>query len=87
MSAVLKWVRRHGLRVVAVVVFALLALGFVPACCRPGSVVLPRLSPILSLLGALGAREWAGWSVLLGVPLLVFFRKNGVMEKLMKEKR
>ena len=24
---------------------------------------------------------------LLGVPLLVFFRKNGVMEKLMKEKR
>ncbi len=76
MSAVLKWVRRHGLRVVAVVVFALLALGFVPACCRPGSVVLPRLSPILSLLGALGAREWAGWSVLLGVPLLVlsFFR-------------
>ena len=32
MSAVLKWVRRHGLRVVAVVVLALLALGFVPAC-------------------------------------------------------
>ena len=76
MRAVLKWLGRHGVRVAAVVVFALLALGLVPECCRPGSVVLPRLSPILSLLGALGARQWAGWGVLLGVPLLVlsFFR-------------
>ncbi len=76
MRAVLNWLGRHGLRVAAVAVFALLALGLVPECCRPGSVVLPRLSPILSLLGALGARQWAGWAVLLGVPVLVlsFFR-------------
>lgn len=71
MGAVLKWVRRNGLRVAALVVFALLALGFVPESWRSGLAVLPRLSPILALLGALAARTWIGWGALLGVPLLV----------------
>ena len=41
-------------------------------------------------LGLIGGEVLLGEAVvlyLLGVPLLVFFRKNGVMEKLMKEKR
>jgi len=72
MGALLRWVRRHGLRVVAVVVFALLALGLAPESWRAaGAAALPRLSPLLNLFGALAAREWVGWTILLGVPLLV----------------
>lgn len=38
--------------------------------------VLPRLSSLLNLFGSLAGRQVAGWSILLGVPLLVlaFFR-------------
>ncbi len=72
MGAILKWTRRHGLRVVAVVVCAGLALGLAPESWRAaGAAALPRLSPILNLFGALAARQIAGWFVLLGVPLLV----------------
>ena len=55
---------------------AALALGFAPES-FPGAIsYLTRLSPILSLLGALSARVWLGWAMLLGVPLLVlsFFK-------------
>jgi ferredoxin len=46
--------------------------------------VLPRISPLLNLFGALAAREWAGWSLLLGVPLLLFafFRGRGFCWKM-----
>ena len=72
MATILRWVRRHGLRVVAVVVFALLALGLAPESWRAaGAAALPRLSPLLNLFGALAAREWVGWTIVLGVPLLV----------------
>ncbi|MGN0846744.1 MAG: 4Fe-4S dicluster domain-containing protein [Kiritimatiellia bacterium] len=72
MGALLGWVRRHGLRAAAVVVCALLALGLAPEGWRAaGAAALPRLSPILNLFGALAARQVVGWSVLLGVPLLV----------------
>ena len=72
MATILRWVRRHGLRVVAVVVFALLALGLASESWRAaGAAALPRLSPLLNLFGALAAREWVGWTIVLGVPLLV----------------
>ena len=32
---------------------------------------LPRISPILSLFGALAMRQWLGWLTLLGIPILV----------------
>lgn len=71
MAAVVRWIGRQGLRVAAVAVFAALVLGLVPESVRSANAVLPRLSPILSLFGALAARQWLGWGTLLGVPLVV----------------
>ena len=68
MHGAIKWLRRNALRLVALVAFSILALGIVP---HPlASSLLPRLSPILGLLGPAAARAWIGWAMLLGVPLL-----------------
>lgn len=32
---------------------------------------LPQLSPLLNVFGSLAARQWLGWGILLGVPLLL----------------
>ena len=53
------------------------------------SVIFLRiLQATLSSPEERASRSRKAWlAPLVGVPLLVFFRKNGVMEKLMKEKR
>ena len=63
--------RRYAVRALALVIFALFALGVVPEGWEGLNAILPRLSPLLNLFGALGAREFTGWMLLLGVPLLV----------------
>ncbi|MDD4016990.1 MAG: 4Fe-4S dicluster domain-containing protein [Kiritimatiellae bacterium] len=60
--------RRNLLRLVLFVLFALLALGTVPQTWQPWRVLLPGLSPLLSLGGALAARA-VGALTLLGLPL------------------
>lgn len=68
----MKWLKRNWLRIVllaASVAAAVLSGGDLSA--RNWNWVLPKLSPLLSLFGALALREWVGWSVLLGVPLLL----------------
>jgi ferredoxin len=57
-------------------VSAAFALGFASERFPDAISFLTRLSPVLSLLGALSARAWLGWAMLLGVPLLVlsFFK-------------
>src|SRR5574344_2997170 len=72
-----KWFRRNIFRLAAAVVFALLALGVIPEFWRVGHALLPRFSPLLNLFGALGGRVWVGWSILLGVPLLLLARFKG----------
>ena len=62
--------RRTLLRLVLFVLFALLALGYVPQTWQPWRVLLPGLSPLLSLGGALAARA-AGALTLLGLPLVL----------------
>jgi len=79
----MKWLRRNGLRLVILVVAALSAfpwMDYLPmgSWMPPAGAkaVLPRLSPLLNLFGALAAREWVGWTLLLGLPLavLAFFK-------------
>ena len=72
----MKWLRRNIGRILIALGAAALALGYVPESCPELGSVLPRLSPILSLFGALAARAWLGWLMLLGIPLLVlaFFK-------------
>ena len=72
----MKGPRRNVWRLLIALGAALLALGFAPESCPWLGAVLPRFSPILSLFGAASARAWLGWSMLLGVPLLVlaFFK-------------
>jgi ferredoxin len=62
--------RRNLLRLVLFVLCALAAAGLIPEAWRRGSVLLPGLSPLLSLGGALAARA-AGVLTLLGLPLLI----------------
>ena len=50
----MKWLRRNALRLLIAAGAALLALGYVPEACICAGSLLPRLSPILSILGALG---------------------------------
>ena len=60
------------LRLAVFVICAGVAVGcFLPDGARPYALGLPRVSPILSFLGALAARRVAGWLCLAGVPLLV----------------
>ncbi len=72
----MKWLRRNALRLLIALGAAALALGYVPESRPELGSILPRLSPILSLFGALAAREWLGWLMLLGIPILVlaFFK-------------
>ena len=67
----MKWLRRNIWRLLIALGAAALALGFVPESHPALGSILPRLSPILSLLGSLAARAWLGWLMLLGVPLLL----------------
>ena len=62
--------RRNLLRLVLFVLCALAAAGLMPEAWWRGSVLLPGLSPLLSLGGALAARA-AGVLTLLGLPLLI----------------
>ena len=67
----MKGLRRHGGRILALGVFTAVALG-VAGGFRPDAMAWPtRLSPLLSLLGAVSARTWFGWTTALGVPLLL----------------
>ena len=67
----MKWLRRNVWRLLALVASVILALGFVPESHTELSALLTRFSPILSLFGAAAARAWFGWSLLLGIPLLI----------------
>ena len=72
----MKWLRRNVWRLLVFAASALFALGFVPETQGWLSALLPRFSPILSLLGPAAARIGLGWLMLLGVPLLAlaFFK-------------
>ena len=72
----MKWLRRNVWRILIALGAAALALGYVPESRPELGSLLPRLSPILSLFGALAARALLGWLMLLGIPLLVlaFFK-------------
>ena len=72
----MKWLRRNVWRLLIALGAAALALGYVPESRPELGSLLPRLSPLLSILGALAARAWLGWLMLLGIPLLVlaFFK-------------
>ncbi len=62
--------RRNLIRLVLLIVFALLALGLVPTSWQPWSVLLPGLSPLLSLGGSLATRA-VGLLTLFALPLLL----------------
>lgn len=72
----MKWLRRNVWRILALLAASAAALGFLSAHCPQAVSFFTRLSPILGLLGALSCRAWLGWSMLLGVPIIVlsFFR-------------
>lgn len=67
--------RRNLIRLILFIAAAVFSLGFVPDAWQRGRVVLPALSPLLNLGGALAART-AGVMTLLGLPLLIlpFFK-------------
>ena len=67
----MKWLRRNVWRLLALAASVALALGFVPEAHSALSSLLTRLSPLLSLFGAAAARTWLGWTLLLGLPLLI----------------
>ena len=67
----MKWLRRNVWRLLALAASVALALGFVPEAHPVLSSLLTRLSPLLSLFGAAAARTWLGWTLLLGLPLLI----------------
>ena len=72
----MKWLRRNIWRILIFAVSAAFALGFAAERFPAANSWLTRLSPILSLFGAAAARAWTGWSLLLGIPLLLlsFFK-------------
>ena len=72
----MNWLRRNVWRLLALIASSAIALGFASESFPDAISWLTRLSPVLSLLGALSARAWLGWAMLLGVPLLVlsFFK-------------
>ena len=72
----MKWLRRNIWRILIFAVSAAFALGFAAERFPAANSWLTRLSPILSLFGAAAARAWTGWSLFLGIPLLLlsFFK-------------
>ena len=70
------WLRRNIWRILIFAVSAAFALGFASERFPTANSWLTRLSPILSLFVAAATRAWTGWSLLLGIPLLIlsFFR-------------
>ena len=72
----MKWLRRNVWRILIFAVSTAFALGFAADRFPTANSWLTRLSPILGLFGAAAARAWTGWSLLLGVPLLIlsFFK-------------
>ena len=74
----MKWLRRNLVRIVVFAASAILALAATPESWpwEWTGALLPRLSPILGLLGPAAARAWIGWGMLLGAPLIVlaFFK-------------
>ncbi len=73
----MKWLRRNVWRLLTLAAAVTLALWYVPESQEWLASLLPRLSPILSLLGAAAARAWLGWGMLLGVPLLALAFAKG----------
>ena len=67
----MKWLRRNAWRLIALAASIALTLGLVPEGHPWLSSLLTRFSPVLGIFGAVAARAWLGWSLLLGVPLLV----------------
>lgn len=79
----MKWLRNNIIRLVLLAFFSLLALGYGFNAVFFGHQVqthfpdlLPRLSPLLNLGGAIAMRRFLGWAMLLGIPLLIlpFFK-------------
>ncbi len=79
----MKWLRNNIIRLVLLAFFSLLALGYGFNAVFFGHQVqthfpdlLPRLSPLLNLGGAIATRRFLGWAMLLGIPLLIlpFFK-------------
>ncbi|MBO5939851.1 MAG: 4Fe-4S binding protein, partial [Kiritimatiellae bacterium] len=72
----MKWLRRNIWRILIFAVSAALALGFAAEKFPAANSWLTRISPILSLFGAASARAWTGWTLFLGIPLLIlsFFK-------------
>ena len=77
MKAAMKWLRRNIWRLLIAAAAAVLALGYVPESHPELASILPRLSPILSIFGALATRTCLGWLMLLGIPLLVLAAFKG----------
>ena len=73
----MKWLRRNVWRILITAAAAVLALGYFAETHPELASILPRISPILSLFGALAARKWLGWLMLLGIPLLVLSTFKG----------
>ena len=67
----MKWLRRNAWRLIALAASVAMALGFVPESRPELASLLTRFSPLLNLFGALAARAWFGWTILLGIPLLL----------------
>lgn len=67
--------RHNLLRLILFAAFALLALGYVPESAKRWSVLLPALSPLLGLGGAVASFNYCGWT-LAALPLLIlpFFK-------------
>lgn len=71
--------KKNLIRLAVFLLCAVLALSlFLPDGAKPFSLLLPRISPLLSFAGALGARRFAGCLCLFGVPLLLlaFFKQR-----------
>ena len=74
----MNWLRRNIVRLVIFAAAVALAVAFTPESWKweRAGALIPRFSPILSLFGGVAAQAWLGWTMLLGVPLLIlaFFK-------------
>lgn len=67
----MKWLKRNWMRILSVLIFSVLALDLFPEKIPRGYFLLPRLSPLLNIGGAIAVRRFVGWTLLLGIPLLI----------------